>query len=474
MDLSFLKDVKGITNNSKKVKEDYLFVAIRGTSVDGHNFIDEAVKKGATHIVLEDKEKKKEIENKYPYIKTFLTDNARKTQAIISRELFGNPDKNLTVIGITGTNGKTTTSNLIYQYLNLFNKDAGIIGTIEYRFKDRVFSSGRTTPDSIEWFSLLGKMKDLGAEYVVSEVSSHAVDQYRIYGTRFSAAVFTNLTQDHLDYHKTMENYFLAKKRFFEYALEKNSDTICIINTDDNYGKRIFNELKVKGKNIFSYGRKQSNYIIENVDISLKGTNFNLIFKGKRYLVETKLLGEFNVYNLTAAISTLHSLGFPLKELVEKASNLNPIKGRFETVYSGDFLVVNDYAHTPDALENILRSLKKIKHNRLIVVFGAGGDRDKTKRPLMGKVAEKFADIVILTSDNPRTEDPLQIIEDIKKGMEKSPVVIEDREQAIKKAIEIANKGDIVLVAGKGHETYQIIGDKILPFDDTKVIKKYV
>ena len=472
MDLSFFKDVKGITNNSKEVKEGYLFVAIKGTSVDGHNFIDEAIKKGARYIVLEDKVKQNEINKKYPHIKTFLVENARKTQAIISKEFFGKPDESLKIIGVTGTNGKTTTANLIYQYLTLFKKEAGIIGTIEYRFKNKVFSSGRTTPDSIEWFSLLKQMKDLGAEYIVSEVSSHAVDQYRVYGTIFSAGVFTNLTQDHLDYHKTMENYFLAKKKFFDYILEKNFKAVSVINTDDNYGKRIFNDLK--GKYVYSYGKGNSDYRISDIKISINGTTFNLFFKGKKYPIFSKLLGEFNVYNLTSAVATLHSLGFPLEELIDKASMLKPIKGRFETVYNKDFLVVNDYAHTPDALENILKSLKKIKHNRLIIVFGAGGDRDRTKRPLMGKVAEKYADIVILTSDNPRTEDPIQIIEDIKKGMEKSPVIIEDREEAIKKAIEIAEKKDIVLVAGKGHETYQIIGDKVLPFDDTQVIKKYV
>ncbi|NPA53367.1 MAG: UDP-N-acetylmuramoyl-L-alanyl-D-glutamate--2,6-diaminopimelate ligase [Aquificae bacterium] len=468
-----LKKIKGITNNSKKVEKDFLFVAIKGTSVDGHNFIEEAIKKGASFIFLHEKKLKEKLEKKYPHINFYLFENTRKAQAEISKLFYEKPDEKLKIIGVTGTNGKTTTTNLIYQYLNFLGKNTGIIGTIEYRYKDHIYASGRTTPDSIEWFYLLKDMKKKGAEYIVSEISSHAVDQHRIYGTNFTGGIFTNLSQDHLDYHKTMENYYQAKKAFFDYIAKTNPDAVAVVNTDNSYGKRLFKEIKNKLKTI-SFGKETVDYQISDIDISIKGTTFKIKHKNQIYTIKTKLLGEFNVYNLTASIALLHSLGFDLDFLVEKAQDLKPIKGRFETIYSENFLVVNDYAHTPDALENILKSLKKIKHNRLIVVFGAGGDRDKTKRPLMGKVAEKYADIVFLTSDNPRSENPEEIIKDIKSGMKKEPVVEIDREKAIEKAITQAKKGDIILIAGKGHETYQEIKGKKYPFDDTQIAKKYL
>ncbi len=474
IDDTLIEEIKGISNNSKNIKEGYLFVAIKGNNLDGHLFIEDAIKRGARFILLQDRDLKDVLSKKYPYVRFFISENTRKSQALISKRFFKNPDRYLNIIAVTGTNGKTTVSNLIYQYLNFAGKNAGIIGTIYYKYKENLYSSGRTTPDSIEWYSLLLDMYRKGAQYVVAEISSHALDQYRVYGTRFSGAIFTNLTQDHLDYHKTMEHYFNSKKFLFDYISETNPEATVSINIDDEYGKRIYKSLKGKIKNLVDYGKDKSRFQIKNIEISTKGTLFDLYIDGKKYRIKTDLLGFFNVYNLTAAISYLYTEGFSVDFLVENAKKLKPVKGRFETVYAGEFLVVNDYAHTPDALANILRSLKQINHRRIIVVFGAGGDRDKGKRPLMGEISEKYADIIILTSDNPRSEKPEDIIKDIKSGIKKDVIVEVDRENAIKRAISLAEKGDIILVAGKGHETYQIVGDKKYYFDDTEVIKKYL
>ncbi|RMD46438.1 MAG: UDP-N-acetylmuramoyl-L-alanyl-D-glutamate--2,6-diaminopimelate ligase [Aquificota bacterium] len=465
--------IKGITNNSKDVKKDYIFIAIKGTKTDGHIFVEEAIKKGASVVVLQNKRLSEEIRKKYPDVHVILSENTRKFQAVLSKEFYKKPDESLKIIGVTGTNGKTTTANLIHQYLSLYRKNAGIIGTIEYRYKDTVYASGRTTPDSIEWFRILNDMKSKGAEYVVSEISSHSIDQYRVYGTRFEGGIFTNLTQEHLDYHGSMENYFQAKKGFFDLIYEKNIDGIAVINTDDEYGKKLYSLFKNRLR-VVSYGKKDSDFKIEDADISLEGTAFSLKHKEKTFRLKSKLLGEFNIYNIAAAFAFLYTAGVDERFLISATEELEPIKGRFETVYSGKFLVINDYAHTPDALKNILSSLKKIKHNRLITVFGAGGDRDKEKRPLMGKVAEKYADIVILTSDNPRSEEPEDIVKDIKNGMEKEPKIILDRKEAIGEAINMAKEGGIVLIAGKGHENYQIVKDKIIPFDDTSVAKHFI
>jgi UDP-N-acetylmuramoyl-L-alanyl-D-glutamate--2,6-diaminopimelate ligase len=464
-----------LTNNSKNVKQNSLFFAIKGTKVDGHKFVEDAVSKGAKSVVVQDKKVAQNLKSKYPFINIVLTDNARKTQSEIASKFYDNPSEKLKIFGITGTNGKTTTANLISQYLELHNKNCGIIGTIAYRFKNKIFSAGNTTPDSIEWNYLLKKMKDLGADYVVSEVSSHAVSQYRIHGTKFEGGIFTNLTQDHLDYHLTMENYFQSKMRFFDYIYKTNPDAVFSINVDDKYGRRIYEKFKNK-INIISYGKTSSEFKILEINSDIKGVSFKYKYKGKIKKISSSLRGDFNIFNIVASFSLLLKHGIDEEFLIEATSKLKPIRGRFEILEGEDFLVVNDYAHTPDALENILLSLNKIKKKRIIIVFGAGGDRDRTKRPVMGRIAEDLADIVILTSDNPRSEQPEKIIEDICTGIKgkKEIYKIIDRKEAIKKAIEIAEKDDIVLIAGKGHETYQIIGDNIYHFDDLDVAKKYL
>ncbi len=462
--------ILGITNNSKNVKQNYLFFAIKGASTDGHRFIKKAVAKGANSIVLQDKRYLKQIPKT---INIIYPDNTRKAQAVIASRFFNNPSKSLKVIGITGTNGKTTTSHLINQYLSMLGEKAGIIGTIGYKVGDTLLSAGNTTPDSITWQRLLKQMKEHGAKYVVAEMSSHGIDQYRVYATRFEAVVFTNLTQDHLDYHKSMENYFNTKKKLFHLALKENPNTVFAINVDDPYGLRLYHEFKTKA-DVITYGKTSYDLKLLTFSSTIDGLEINVSFKGKSYKLFSKLRGDFNVYNILAALATLAKLGFDFGKLVELTPKLTPVKGRFEVIPAKGFLVINDYAHTPDALEKLLSSLQKIKKGRIILVFGAGGDRDKSKRPLMGQVAEKFADVVILTSDNPRSEKPEDIIYQIKQGMKTSPVEIIDREEAIKEAIKIAKLDDIVVIAGKGHETYQIVGDKIFHFDDSNVAKKYL
>ncbi|ACO02989.1 MAG TPA: UDP-N-acetylmuramoyl-L-alanyl-D-glutamate--2,6-diaminopimelate ligase [Persephonella sp.] len=467
--------VSHLTNNSKKVKKGSVFFAIKGTKIDGHQFIEDAIRNGASAVVLSDRKKAEYYSKKYPDVTFVISDNIRKTQAEVSNRFYDHPSEKLKVIGVTGTNGKTTVTNLLLQYLELAGKNTGIIGTIHYKYREKIFASGRTTPDSIEWFYLLSEMRDRGADYVVAEVSSHAVDQYRVYGTVFHGGIFTNLTQDHLDYHRDMENYFQTKKSFFDYIKMTNPEGVISTNIDDHYGRRIYQDFK-SCMNTISYGRdKNAQFRVSDFVVDMKGVSFCYEYNGIKRRVKSDLKGEFNIYNIAAAFSYLLRSGFDIDFLHHATEKLKPIRGRFETVEK-DFLVVNDYAHTPDAIEKILMSLNQIKKNRIIIVFGAGGDRDRGKRPLMGKIAEELADIIILTSDNPRSEDPSRIIEDIKSGMkmEKEIYEIIDREEAIKKAIEIARKDDIVLIAGKGHETYQIIGDKTYYFDDLDVAKKYL
>ncbi len=465
--------ITGVYNNTKKLKTSSLFVAIKGTKLDGHKFYKDALKKGAKAILIQDKYYFHKLKNLDVYV--LYSQNTRKAQAIIANKFYNQPSKALKIFGITGTNGKTTTSNLILQYLSMLGEPTGLIGTIWYRFKDTIFDAGRTTPDAIEWQRLLYLMKQKGAKYVVSEVSSHAIEQYRVYGTIFDGCIFTNLTQDHLDYHLNMENYFQAKRKLFTYTYQINKNAVFSFNVDDFYGLRLYKEFKDKIRAI-SYGKFSEEFKIKNFETSMEGSFFEFEIFGKTYSLFSKLRGDFNIYNIAGAFSFLLAYGIDLDFLLEATPKLEPIRGRYEIVPAKDFLVINDYAHTPDALENILRSLKKIKRNRIIIVFGAGGDRDKTKRPKMGKIAEEYADIIILTSDNPRSEDPKDIIEDIKSGMEMKKTTLEiiDREEAIKEAVKMAKPDDIVLIAGKGHETYQIIGDKIYHFDDSDVAKKYL
>ena len=457
MDLELiLHRVRGITSNSKEVKRNYLFFAIKGTRHDGHKFVEDAVQKGAYAVVVE-----RPINASVPVI---IVENTRKALGISSHLFFGKPSENLKVIGITGTNGKTTTTHIIETVLNEAGKSAGLIGTIYYRFKGEILGEGRTTPEPILWHKTLKEFKELGAEYVVAEVSSHALDQYRVYPTRFRATIFTNLTQDHLDYHGDMENYYESKKKLFT---EYNSD-IKIINADDPYGKKLAQE--VEGE-VITYG-KEGDLRILDFETAFGGSKIEVEYKGKKYSFTTNLVGEFQAYNLAAAIAFLLEEGIK-EEVIKKALRNVRVPGRFEVVYRGRFAVVVDYAHTPDAIDNVLRTAKRLTKGRLISVYGAGGDRDRDKRPLMGEAGEKWSDVVILTSDNPRSEEPEEIIKDILKGIkDKSKVIVEpDRKKAIEKAIKMAKKGDLIAILGKGHETYQEVKGVKYPFSDKEVVK---
>ncbi|WP_456393635.1 UDP-N-acetylmuramoyl-L-alanyl-D-glutamate--2,6-diaminopimelate ligase [Persephonella sp.] len=465
--------ITGISNNSRKLQKGELFFAIKGSLVDGHRFVFEAAQKGAYAVAVSDRETARLVAEKHPVITVILHENTRVLQAETARRFFDFPDKKLAVIGITGTNGKTTTAHLIAQYLQIAGKKTGIIGTLGYKVGDRLISEGRTTPDAIEWFGLLKQMQDMGVEYVVAEVSSHALDQYRVYGTEFKGAVFTNLSEEHLDYHRDMEDYFRAKERLIRWIPESSP---VAVNLDDMYGRRLYDEYS-SIKNVLGYGRDEKARLrLIDWKLTDRGTLFNFSCGGKKYAVETGLIGEFNVYNTAGAILLMAGLGFPVEFLVEKAKYLRPVRGRFEVLRGDGFTVVIDYAHTPDALRNVLSTLNKLKKGKIITVFGAGGDRDRSKRPLMGQVAQELSDLVVVTSDNPRTEEPEKIIQDILKGIKdrENVIVQPDREEAIKKAIYMANRDDIVLIAGKGHETYQIIGDMKIPFDDKAVALKYI
>ncbi|AAC07591.1 UDP-MurNac-tripeptide synthetase [Aquifex aeolicus VF5] len=458
MDLSFiLKRVKGITLNSKEVKKGYLFFAIKGTRFDGHNFIREAEERGAYAVVVE-----RPVSSKVPVI---IVEDTRKALGKSAHEFFGKPSERLNVIGITGTNGKTTTTHLIEKILLEAGEKTGLIGTIYYRLGEKILGSGRTTPDQITWHRTLKEFYELGAKNVVAEISSHALDQYRVYPTRFEAVLFTNLSQDHLDYHKTMEDYFASKAKLFTEYESK----VKIINADDTYGKRL---LKITHGEIITYGKKGDLKIL-NFRTDFRGSALRIAFKGKEYEFSTNLIGDFQAYNLSAAIAYALWKGIE-PDLIQRALKCVNVPGRFEVVHSDKFTVIIDYAHTPDAVENVLRTARKLSKGKLISVFGAGGNRDREKRPLMGKAAEKYSDLIILTSDNPRDEEPEKIIEDILDGIsEKDKVIIEaDRRKAIKKAIDMAKEGDMVAILGKGHEDYQEIKGVKYPFSDAQVVKE--
>ena len=463
---SLLPKAVDITDNSREVVENSIFFAIRGTKFDGHTFIGEVLKRRPLAVVVErDYTPPKGLD----FGKTELVkvENTRRAFALACREFFRRPDERLKVFGVTGTNGKTSTTYILSAILNKLGIPCGVIGTVEYRLGERVFGKGWTTPHPKVWFKTLKEMADSGAKAVAAEISSHALEQYRVCGTRFEGVIFTNLSREHLDYHQTMEGYFRAKRRLFEdYRYRKG-----VANFDDPYGRRLIEDFRLRGFG-FSEG---SHYRVLNPISTLKGNSFEFqTFEGRLYKVKTNLRGKFQVQNLAGVLALLDTLGWRLDEIIPLVEELPQISGRFEVVVERPFAVVVDYAHTPDALEKLLQTARDLKPKRIITVFGAGGNRDRTKRPLMGNVAERYSDIVVITSDNPRWEDPRQIIEDILQGVrDKRKVLVEvDRREAIKKALKMAKEGDLILVAGKGHEDYQEVEGKRYPFDDRKVVRE--
>ena len=479
-------EIKGIEYDSRKIEKDFVFVAMTGSTADGHDFIQKAIDSGARMIICEKNVDIKEYKNADSA--TFVqVEDIRKKLGIIASNYYDYPQNKIKIAGITGTNGKTTSSFILE---NILEKTARI-GTTGNRILDEEFETVNTTPESLELIKLIDKSVKKGADYFIMEVSSHALEIGRVDMLQFDSAIFTNLTQDHLDFHKTMENYFNAKKKIF--SMLRNNGT-GIINTDDKYGEKIYSEKKDENNDYISISIKNEeadiwgdilNYTNHGMKIKINLDNYferrNLV-KSKdeeEYKFEIELVGEYNLYNVLGCVASALSLGVKIDFIVKKLQEMPSVPGRFETIKNNlEARIVVDFAHTDDGLLNIGKTLKQITDNQVITIFGAGGDRDHDKRPKMAKAATEFSDYIILTSDNPRTENPVKILADIEKGLiaEKYPfdkyIIIADREKAIRYGMRLLQKGDSLLIAGKGHETYQIIGNEKNHFDDREVVRK--
>jgi len=455
----------GISSDSRNVRKGDLFIAVQGFEFDGHDFIDAAIKSGAVAVIAEKYNKKDEI----PVI---LVENSRKVKPEIARRFYGNPDQAMDIIGITGTNGKTTVSFLLESILQTEGKNTGLLNTLCYRWGSKEITAHRTTPDSIEIYKYFQDMKNQGVTSVVMEVSSHALSLFRVEGLQFKAGIFTNISRDHLEFHDTMDDYADAKSKLFTLL---RSDGVGVINGDDKYAEKM---IKAANRRVVTVGQNPDNdYHLKEIHLTGDYSSFILVSYHTQIKLKTLLKGHFNILNCAAAAVAGIETGCDVNAVKKGIERIKKIPGRMEYLEAEKgFLVIVDYAHTPGAVENILSEVKKITHNRIIALFGCGGDRDKGKRPLMGKKAVTYADYTIVTTDNPRTEKPSSIIADIMKGIKKSNKVkvIEDRKQAIHYALDIAEKDDSVVILGKGHETYQEIGNQRYPFDDKKIVKEYL
>jgi UDP-N-acetylmuramoyl-L-alanyl-D-glutamate--2,6-diaminopimelate ligase len=463
-----LKDfeVCGISCNSKDVAEGFVFVAIRGNRADGNEFIEEALSSGARVVVAEGRQPES-VKSKQAFFVTVK--NSRSSLAELVNQFYARPTEAVKVVGVTGTNGKTTITYLVEAISREAGFNPAVIGTINHRFKDTVIPSKNTTPGPVELLGMLSRMRDGGVRYCAMEVSSHALDQDRVQGIKFAAAIFTNLTQDHLDYHKTFAQYFKAKAKLF-MGLDHKS--FAVINSDDVFGKKLIGLTKAK---VITYGiDSKADVAAVDVRSGVGGTEFTVVSSMGKTQIKSGLIGKHNVYNILAAFAWAQKEGVHPRVIKSAIEKFTLVPGRLERVdCAGGYSVFVDYAHTDDALKNIIQSLRQVGDKRIIVVFGCGGERDRGKRPKMGRVASELSDYAIITSDNPRSEDPMRIIEDIKKGIKKDNFcVIPERIEAIRKSLSMAAQGDIVLVAGKGHEDYQIIGNKTLRFDDREAVKE--
>ncbi len=440
--------------DSRKVKPGDTFVAIKGNTVDGHDFINEAIKNGATKIIAS--------HGTYP-VETIITEDPEKYIADYLVKEYSNSFQDLTIIGVTGTNGKTTTCYLTYQMLNAMGRKTAYIGTIGFYMDKFVRELPNTTPNLVDLYSLILEAKENNYNTIVMEVSSHSLDMGRVAGLTFAIAAFTNLTQDHLDYHKTMENYLAAKK-----LILKQLTGPMIANIDDEYG------LQFKTSNFHTLGFKDAEYHIESYENIKTGTLINLIYQNQEYQIKTKLRGRYNVHNFITTLAIIHELGYSMEDIIKLSETVNPPKGRCQIIPVKDGEVVIDYAHTPDAVLKIINAFTEHKTGRIITLVGCGGDRDPKKRPIMGNIASENSDYCIFTSDNPRTEDPAKIMEDIIAGVKKDNYEIElDRRKAIVKALDMLEENDVVLILGKGHEDYQIIGHEKIHLDDAEEVEKY-
>lgn len=461
--------VEGIAYDSRRVQKNFVFVALRGEKSDGHQFIDQAIEKGASVIVTEQ-------EVQQARATCIVVENTRSALADLGAAFFERPARRLKMAAVTGTNGKTTTSFLLKHICEKAGLRCGLLGTVRYEIGDRILPAVRTTPESLDVQDLLAQMVDAGCKAAAMEVSSHAIVQDRARGLEWDVAIFTNLTQDHLDFHGTMENYFEAKAKLFADLAEQKRVTrpVAVINADDRYGAQLVDRLEKK-VSVITYGvGARADYRASNYHAEFAGTSYQLDARGKSYLVRVPLIGRFNVANSMAALAAAGSLGINLREAVLCLSRSPQVPGRLEAVPAKrQFQVFVDYAHSDDALLNVLKTLRELSPRRLIVVFGCGGDRDRQKRPLMGRVVDQNADLGIITSDNPRKEDPDAIIAEVEKGFQSDHYEkIPDRAKAIARAIELAQPRDIVLIAGKGHEASQEFADHAVPFDDVQVARR--
>ena len=458
-------EVKGVAFDSRKVGQGFLFIAVKGANSNGHDFIDTAIAAGAVAIVCEG------LPENINHLITYVTvKSTTHSLGIICDNYYGNPSKKLKLVGVTGTNGKTTVATLLYKLFSSLGHQCGLLSTVENRIINEVISATHTTPDPIQINELLVRMVEAGCTHCFIEVSSHAVDQGRVDGLHFKGGVFTNITHDHLDYHHTFESYIRAKKGFFDGL---STEAFALVNMDDKRGMVMLQNCKARKlsyslKKVTDFKGKIITNSIEGLEVEIDGRN-----------VWFKLIGDFNAYNLLAVYGTAVLLGEDSEDVLLKLSALTGAVGRFEMVLPGSkFTAIVDYAHTPDALKNVLETITQFRSGleQVILVFGCGGNRDKTKRPLMAAIACKYSDKIIFTADNPRDEDPLEIINDMKKGVgptdAKKTIVMPDREEAIKTACMLAKEKDIILVAGKGHETYQEIKGVKRPFDDREVVTR--
>jgi len=469
-------EIAFITANSKDADKDSLFIAIPGTDIDGHDFLNDAFNNGARAFITE-----------RPFIKPGITNiivpDCRSALAKLTAEFYSHPSKALTLIGITGTNGKTTTAFLIESILKETKLQVGLLSTIKYRFGTQTLTASHTTPGPLELQKVLRDMADTKIKYAVMEVSSHGLKQKRVEECHFDTVIFTNLTPEHLDYHKTMDDYLKAKEILFTSLLSQSDkkNPVAIINTDDPSGKTLLNKIKRK---TITYGINRGDIHTKNIVMSLNGIKADIVTPDKSFSVRSKLIGHFNLYNILAAVSAAMSLGLSTEEIktgIEKAEN---IPGRMEEIKNDKGIkIFIDYAHTGDALKNVLKTINDLTNRKIITIFGCGGDRDREKRPVMGKIAANYSNIILVTSDNPRTENSDKIIKEIEAGIleknfikknkpfftadtDKIYFIEENRSTAIKEGISMATPGDVVLIAGKGHETHQISGNKKYHFND--------
>jgi UDP-N-acetylmuramoyl-L-alanyl-D-glutamate--2,6-diaminopimelate ligase len=469
-------EILGLDYDSRRVRVGWLFVAMRGDTSDGNRFIDAAIGNGAVAVVSDSGS-----ERPRPEIGWAVVPHGRKALAALSANFYQRPAEQLKLVGVTGTNGKTTTTFLIESILSHSGKPSALIGTIEYHVGGRVLAAPHTTPESLELNRIFAQAHATGATDAVMEVSSHALEQGRVWGIRYDVAVFTNLTRDHLDYHKDMETYFAAKSLLFQGSGAR-PPRVAVINADDSYGRLLIKTSHGTSEEVISYGIEKGDFRASNIDLQPSRTRFDLVTPTGTVMLESRLIGRINVYNLLAAAAASWARGCSLEQIAKAVSRFNQVPGRFERVDCGQpFTVVVDYAHTDDALRNLTVIARDFvsrsgQSGRVITVFGCGGDRDRTKRPLMGEAAGGGSDFVVVTSDNPRSEDPQAIIQDILPGLNRSGnqryAVEPDRQKAIGIALGEARPGDMVLIAGKGHEKTQTTREGVFPFDDVQVARK--